>query len=64
MQVIDLAFGAKRQGGFLGTASLCPSHITCCRLYDVLELGVERYQGIKDFTQAAKLVQLGNKVRT
>lgn len=31
------------------------------RLYDVLELGVERYQGIKDFTQAAKLVQLGNK---
>ena len=54
-------------GEHLCTARLChtdPPHITCYRLYDVLELGVERYQGIKDFTQAAKLVQLGNKVTT
>ena len=51
--------------GILCTSRLCridSLHITCYRLYDVLELGVERYQGIKDFTQAAKLVQLGNKV--
>ena len=52
----------KAAVGLSGHALLRPSHDTCYRLYDVLELGVERYQGIKDFAQAAKLVQLGNKV--
>ena len=32
------------------------------RLHDVLELGVERYKGIKDFAKAATAVQIGNKV--
>ena len=32
------------------------------RLHDVLELGVERYKGIKEFAKAATAVQLGNKV--
>lgn len=31
------------------------------RLHDVLELGVERYKGIKDFAKAATAVQIGNK---
>ena len=32
------------------------------RLHDVLELGVDRYKGIKEFTKAATAVQIGNKV--
>ena len=32
------------------------------RLHDVLELGVDRYRGIKEFAKAATAVQIGNKV--
>ncbi len=32
------------------------------RLHDVLELGVERFRGIKEFAKAATAVQIGNKV--
>lgn len=32
------------------------------RLHDVLELGVDRYKGIKEFAKAATAVQIGNKV--
>ena len=44
-----------------------PHNITLGRffehqLHDVLELGVERYKGIKEFAKAATAVQLGNKV--
>lgn len=31
------------------------------RLHDVLELGVDRYKGIKEFAKAATAVQIGNK---
>lgn len=31
------------------------------RLHDVLELGVERFRGIKEFAKAATAVQIGNK---
>ena len=31
-------------------------------LHDVLELGVERFRGIKEFAKAATAVQIGNKV--
>ncbi len=33
------------------------------QLHDVLELGVERFRGIKEFAKAATAVQIGNKVR-
>lgn len=33
------------------------------RLHDVLELGVDRYKGIKEFAKAATAVQIGNKVK-
>lgn len=44
-----------------------PHNITLGRffehqMHDVLELGVERYRGIKEFAKAATAVQLGNKV--
>ena len=32
------------------------------RLHDVLEFGVERFRGIKEFAKAATAVQIGNKV--
>lgn len=32
------------------------------RLYDLLELGVEKYRGIREFAAAAASVQAGNKV--
>lgn len=32
------------------------------RLHDMLELGVDRYKGIKEFAKAATAVQIGNKV--
>lgn len=44
-----------------------PHNITLGRffehqLHDVVELGVERYKGIKEFAKAATAVQVGNKV--
>lgn len=44
-----------------------PHNITLGRffehqLHDVLELGVQRYKGIKEFAKAAITVQVGNKV--
>lgn len=32
------------------------------RLYDLLELGVDKYRGIREFAAAAASVQAGNKV--